>query len=111
MGLLLVMAGSDGPHGSTIFALPPPVGKSEARWSLFSSLIDAALLLAAGVVYLAGIPLRGLKASALISLVLVVPTAVASSFYGIEAGYHGFAWPPRFALFWAVALVGCLFAI
>jgi len=112
MGLLFAMAGSHGRHGSTISGLPRLIADPEARSSLLASLTDAILLLAAGgVVYLAGIPPRGLKASALISLVLVAPTAVASSFYGKEVGYHGFAWPPRFALFWAVALVGCLFAI
>jgi hypothetical protein len=112
MGLLFAMAGSHGRHGSTISALPRLIADPEARSSMLASLTDAVLLFAAGaVVYLAGIPPRGLKASALISLVLVAPTAVASSFYGKDIGYHGFAWAPRFALFWAVALAGCLFAI
>ncbi len=82
------------------------------RWLWFASAVDAALLIAAGsVVYLAGIPRRGLIASSLISLVLIVPTTVASSVYTEGIREHGLAWPPRLALFWSVALVGCLLAI
>ena len=113
IGLLLVMGGaSHGRLGAAIPGLSALIEDPATRWYFFASLADAALLLASGsIVYLTGIPARGLMASTLISLVLVVPTTIASSVYKTSAREHGIAWPPRFALFWGVALAGCLFML
>lgn len=109
MTLLLAMgAGRLGPAQAGLHRL---VAHSATRWQVIESLSDAVLLLSAGgLVYLAGIPLRGLVASALVSLALIVPTTMASLIYG-GVRLHGIAWPPRFAMLWGVALAGCLFAI
>jgi|GEM_PF-5895856 len=113
MGLLLAMgAGSHGRLGSAPSAILRLINDSAIRSLFFRSLIDAALLLAAGaVVYLAGIPRRGLVITALISLVLIPPITVASSVYFESLREHGIVWPPRLAMLWGVALAGCLLAI
>jgi hypothetical protein len=113
MGLLLVMGGaSHGRLGAALPGLRAVIQDPVTRGYFIASLADAALLLAAGsIVYLTGIPTRGLIASTLVSLVLIVPTTIAASVYKTSAREHGIAWPPRFALFWGVALAGCLFAI
>jgi hypothetical protein len=112
MALLLAMGASHGRLGSAPTGLRRLVEDSSTRSLLVESLGDAGLLLAAGaVVYLAGIPLRGLAASILVSLALIVPAAIGSSIYGSASRAHGIAWPPRFAMLWGVALAGCLFAI
>jgi hypothetical protein len=114
MSLLVTMgATSHGRLGSTMPGVRALLEDATTRSALLASVLDAALLLAAGgLVYLAGIPRRGLIASALISVVLIIPLTVASSFYK-STGLRdlGLAWPPRFAMLWGVALVGCLFAI
>jgi len=114
MGLLVTMgASSHGRLGSVMPRVRVLIEDPTTRFVLFSSLVDVALLLAAGgLVYLAGIPRRGLIASALISVVLIVPLTVASAYYG-STGLRdlGLAWAPRFAMLWGIALVGCLFAI
>jgi hypothetical protein len=113
MGLLLLMGGANhGRLGGAIPGLRAVLEDRATRSYFFASLVDTALLLGAGsLIYLTGIPARGLVASALISMVLVVPTTVASSVYKTSVREHGIAWPPRFSLFWSVALAGCLFAI
>ncbi len=112
MALLLAMGGGHGRLGLALMGLRGLTEDSSTRSLLIESLGDAVLLLSAGgVVYLAGIPWRGLGASAVVSLALIVPTTLGSLIYGGASRAHGIAWPPRFAMLWGPALAGCLFAI
>jgi hypothetical protein len=112
MALLVAQGASHGRLGLALTGLRGTVADPVSRALLTESLIDAGVLLAAGgIVYLAGIPLRGLATSVVVSLTLVLPTAIGSSIYGVSLRTHGIAWPPRFAMFWGVALAGSLLSI
>ncbi len=112
MGLLFAMGGSHGRLGTALLGMRVLIGDPTTRRFWIASVVDAFLLVVAGsIVYLAGIPRRGLIASSLVSLVLIVPTTVATSVYLEGPQDHGLGWSPRLALFWGVALAGCLFAI
>lgn len=72
------------------------------------------LLLAGGVVYLAGIPVRGAWVAILCALPLFA-LAVVSGFNYLGTGFSpqalGPLWPPRMVMFWALLIVDCLLAI
>lgn len=112
MTLLVAMGGRGGRLGFALSGLRGMLDNPGSRSLLVASFVDAALLLAAGgLVYLAGIPLRGLAAGALVSVPLVVVAAIGALIYGPALRAHGLAWPPRFAMLWSVALISSLFAI
>jgi len=113
MALLLAMGASHGRLGLALMGLRGLAEDSSTRSLLIESLGDAVLLLGTGgVVYLAGIPLRGLAASAVVSLALIVPSSLGSLTYSGDAfRAHAITWPPRFAMLWSVMLAGYLFAV
>ncbi len=110
--LLIAMGAKAGRLGLAMSGLRGLVDNSGTSSLLIASLVDAVLLLAAGgLVYLAGIPLRGLAATALISVPLFVASAIGALIYGPALRAHGLAWPPRFAMLWGVVLASSMFAI
>ncbi len=105
-------AGRPSRVGASLDALRHLFSTPDAARSLGTSFLDAALLLAAGVLAVAlWVPARAALAGAVAAVPLLLALAVASQLYGgIGILARGPSWAPRFAFLWgylaAVSVLG-----